>query len=175
MIQKFKLTTLMIALVAVMGLSLQSCCDDCDEPCEEPQVKVYTAPSFKATNISVNGDKSLTASDNKAVVNLNYSVTITINGEPQIFTGACSSNELPVIVGNEVEIEASFDDDAATSNICFTMPDGSKEIVSKNNPICKWIVPNSFNAGDKIVAQWADNSGKIQHESLSSSITLISL
>lgn len=171
MIQKFKLTTLMIALVAVLGLSLQSCCDDCDEP----QVKVYTAPSFKATNVSVTADKSLTASDNKVVVNLNYNVTITINGEPQIFTGSCSSNELPVIEGNEVEIVASFDDDAATTNVCFTMPDGSKEIVSKAAPGCKWIVPTDFKAGDKIVAQWADNSGKIQHESLSSSITLIAL
>ena len=171
MIQKFKLTTLMIALVAVLGLSLQSCCDDCDEP----QVKVYTAPSFKATNVSVTADKSLTASDNKVVVNLTYNVTITINGELQIFTGSCNSNELPVIEGNEVEIVASFDDDAATSNVCFTMPDGSKDIVTKADPSCKWIVPTGFRAGDKIVAQWADNSGKIQYESLSSSITLIEL
>lgn len=170
MIQKFKLTTLII-LAAVFGLSLQSCCDDCDEP----QVKVYTAPSFKATNVSVTADKSLTASDNKVVVNLNYNVTITINGEPQIFTGSCSSNELPVIGGNEVEIVASFDDEAATTNVCFAMPDGSKEIVTKADPVCKWIVPTNFKDGDKIVAQWADNSGKIQHESLSSSITLIAL
>lgn len=170
MIQKFKLTTLMMAFVAVLGLSLLSCCDDCDEP----KVMVYTSPSFKAANVSVIADKPLTASDNKEVVNLNYNVTITINGEPQTFTGSCSSNELPVIEGNEVEVVASFDD-AATTNVCFTMPDGSKEIVTRADPICKWIVPTNFNDGDKIVAQWAANSGKIQHESLSSSITLIAL
>ncbi len=171
MIHKVKLITLMTALVAALGLLLQSCRDDCDEP----QETVYTAPSFKATNVSVTADKSLTASDNKAVVILNYNVTITINGDPQTFSGTCRSSELPVIEGNEVEIVASFDDDAATTNIRFTMPDGSKEIVSKTNPSCKWIVPTNFMAGDKIVAQWADNSSKIQYESLSSSITLIAL
>lgn len=158
----------MMALLAILGLSLQSCGD-------EPEATVYTAPSFMAINISVNGDSPLTASDSKAVVNLDYSVTITVNGEPQTFTGSHSSNELPVMAGNEVEIVASFDEDAATSNICFTMPDGSKEIVSKSTPFCKWIVPTGFEAGDKIVAKWADNSGKIQHENLSSSITLIAL
>lgn len=94
MIHKLKLITLMIALVAIPGISLQSCCDDCDEP----RGKIYNAPSFKATNVSV--------------------------------TAA---------------------------------------------PICKRIVPTNFKVGDKIVSQWADNSGKIQHESLSSSITLIEL
>lgn len=170
MIQKFKLTTLMIALVAVLGLSLQSCGGD-----DEPNVTVYDAPSFKATNISVTGDKPLTASGNKVTVNITYNVTISINGETQVLTVTCSSNELPVEAGNEVEIVASFDKDAATSNVCFTLPDGSKEIVSKSAPSCKWVVPADFKAGDKIIAQWADNSGKIQQASLSSSITLIEL
>jgi len=172
MIQKFKLTVLMMALAMTFGLSMQSCGDDCHN---EPEVKVYTAPSFKATNCSVTGDKDLTASDNKVVVNLSYKVTITVNGEPQIITGTCSSNELPVVAGNEVEIVASFDKEAPTSNVYFTLPDGSKEIVSKSAPTCSWVVPTTFKAGDKIIAQWADNSGKIQHASLSSSITLIDL
>lgn len=167
---------MMMALVAIFGLSLQSCEDD--EPKvtdDEPEVTVYTAPSFNATNISANGEKSLTASDNKVIVNLAYNVTITVNGEPQVFTGSCSSNELPVMEGNEVEIVASFDSEAAASNICFALPDGSKKIVSKADPICRWTVPANFTTGDKIVAYWADNSGKIQHQDLSSSITLIAL
>lgn len=168
-----KLTTLMMVLVAIFGLSLQSCGDDCD--CDVPPIKVYTAPSFKAINISATGDKTLTASDSKIVVNYNYTVTITVNGEPQIFTGSCSSNELPVMKGNEVEITASFDDNAATSNICFTMPDGNIQTVTKVNPNCKWIVPSSFSSGDKIYAQWADESSKIQHQDLTSSITLIAI
>jgi len=172
MIQKFKLTTMMMAVVAIFGLSMQSCCDDCHD---KPEVRVYTSPSFKAANISVSGDNVLTASDNKGVVNLTYNVTLTVNGVPQVFTGSCSSNELPVMAGNEVEIVASFDNEAATSNICFAMPDGSKEIVTKSAPSCKWTVPANFTAGDKIVAQWADKSGKIQHENLSSSIILIEL
>lgn len=162
---------LMMLLVTGVGLSFQSC----RECCDEPKVQVYVAPSFKATNISVNGDKPLTASDNKDVVNFNYSVTITIDGEAQTFTGSYRSKELPVMAGNEVKITASFDENAATSNICFTMPDGSKKIVSKSQPICTWIVSNDLNVGDKIIAQWADESGMIQYSSLSSFITLIIL
>ncbi len=79
------------------------------------------------------------------------------------------------MAGNEVNIAASFDGNAATSNICFTMPDGSKKIVSKSQPICTWIVSNDLNVGDKIIAQWADESGMIQYSSLSSFITLIIL
>lgn len=170
MIKNSKLTPLLIAVAVMLGLSLHSCGGD-----SEPKVTVFEAPSFTATNISVKGDRPLTASDNKVVDTFNYSVTITVNGESQTITGSCSSNELPVIEGNEVEIVASFDGYAATSNICLTMPDGIKKIVSKDHPTCQWIVPMSFSDGDKITAQWADTSGNIQYDNLSSSITLISL
>lgn len=169
---KLKFKYLMMAFAAILCMSLQSCCDDCTCP---DNTKVYTAPSFTTTNVSASGEKSLTASDNKVVVNLNYKVTITINGEPTIFSGSCNSNELPVISGNEVEVKASFDENRATDNICFTMPDGSKRIVTKDNPSCIWIVPANFMSGDKITAQWADNSGKIQYANLLSTITLIDL
>ncbi len=148
----------MIALGAIVGLFLQSCDND------EPEVAVYTAPSFKATNNSASGEKALTASDNKVVVNLTYTVTMIVNGESQVFTGSCCSNELPVMVSNEIAITASFDENAATSNICFTMPDGCKETVTKTSPTYKWTVPTSFSDGDKIIAQWADNSGKMIYE-----------
>ncbi len=167
--QKFKLTSLLIALVAVLGLSVQSCDND-------DLIQVNTAPLFKATNVSASGDKPLTAYYGRANVELkHYSVTVAINGESQTFTGSCNSNELPVIEGNEVDIVVSFEDDALTTNVCFTMPDGSREIVTKADPVCKWIVPAGFKPGDKIIAQWADNSGNIKNKDLLSSITLIAL
>ncbi|MDE5570732.1 MAG: hypothetical protein K2I86_01540, partial [Prevotella sp.] len=109
------------------------------------------------------------------IIVINYTTMITINGEQQVFTGSRSSNELPVMAGNEIEIIASFDDNAVTSNICFTMPDGSMQTVTKANPSCKWTVPSNFSSGDKINAQWADESGKIQHQDLTSSIVLIAI
>lgn len=173
MIQKFKLTALMIALVAILGVTLQSC--EQTQTIDLDLSTVTTPPSFNATNASTAGEKPLTASDSKIGVNLTYNITIATDGEIKSFTITCSSNELPVSEGNEVEITASFDDESATSYICFALPDGSREIVTKANPVCKWVVPASFKPGDAIVAQWADKSGNIIHKNLSSSITLIAI
>lgn len=171
MLQKNKLTSTLMAIVAIMGISLQSCCED-----DDCRLKVYSAPKFTATNTDADGDKALTARDDKhGTETVNYTVSVTINGETQTFTGTYSSNELPVITGNEVEIVATFDDNAATSYVCFMMPDGSRQTVSEEAPVCKWTVSDSFSSGDKIIAQWADKSGKIKHSDLSSSITLIAL
>lgn len=162
---------MMMVMIAIFGLSIQSC--DPDPEPETPNIHVYTSPSFSAANISVTGDSVLKAKDSKIIISLNYTVTLTIDGVPQVFTGSCKSNELPVMAGNDVEISADFDDNAASSYMCFTMPDGSKHIITKATPNFKWAVPSDFIPGAKIVAQWADNSGKILHESLSSYISLI--
>lgn len=169
--KKIKIWGIMIALAAILSLTLESCREDRDAP----PVNVITAPSFKATNISVTEEEPMVASDNSIIVNVNYSVTITVDGVTEVYTGTRNSNELPVWAGNEVEIRAYFDGDAPTSNICFTMPDRTVEYVSKENPVCKWTVPTDFGTGDKIVAQWVTQSGKILYQNLSSSITLISL
>ncbi len=164
-----KLSTAMAAVLAILAISLQSCCED------KHEVKVYYPPTFKATNGSVTAEPVLSASGNTVVVNVSYSVTITINGESCVVSGTRRSDELPVLAGNEVEIMASFNEDSATSYISFSMPDGSRKLVSKTDPACRWTVPTNFNEGDKIVAQWADNAGKIKYEELKSSITLIEL
>lgn len=166
---KVKVSSMIMAISAIfLGGSLQSC------HTSDPEIQVYTAPYFKAANVSAVGEKPLAANSGVSI-NCSYTVTVMVNGESQVFSGTFSSTELPVVEGNEVEIKVSFDNQAPSSYVCFTMPDGSTELVSKSDPSFMWVVPESFQAGDKIVAQWSDKSGKIEFETLSSSITLIDL
>lgn len=162
-------------LLVVLGLVLQ-CCRRPDPVPDEPIVNAYTAPSFEATNLSVEGDKPLTAKiTDGIIINFKYTFTFNVDGEPKVIELTYSSNQLPVMAGNEVEIVAEFDEEAASSYVCFTMPDGTKQIVTKAYPKCKWTVPVNFVSGDKIYAQWVDNNGKILYPSLSSSIVIIAL
>lgn len=162
---QLKTPALLMPSLILMALMFQAC--------PSPEPAVYTAPTFNATNTSATGDEALTASDNKIIVNKHYTVTITINDIPHVYTGTCSSNELPVSEGNEVSIIGSFGEDAATGHIRFTLPDGTYGIVSKVHPTYNWTVPADIAPGDKIVAQWVDNTGNIPYPELSSSITLI--
>lgn len=123
-------------------LGLQSCGDD-------PKITINTNDfGFKATNLTVDNGK-LTATGGSTVTTINWTVNVTINGESTTVSGTSKSNDLPVRVGDEIEIQfiPSFPEQ---TEAYFTMPDGTSHKVTVNAPSFKWTVPNDFNPGMQI-------------------------
>lgn len=133
---KFKL---FIALVTMI-LCLQSC---------DPKTEITSDDlSIKATNLT-EGDGKLSANGASPFTNVNWSITITINGESTIVSGTKNSNELPVKAGDEIEITFtptnSLEKEARVS-----FPDGVNNILTPSSPSVKWIVPSNFQEGMEI-------------------------
>lgn len=156
------LKNIVMALAIIIGFANQSCEKVITQ---EIEIDQSSTASFKATNVSAHGDIPLTASSYRYITidkneTVSYKVTLTADGVAKVFTGKCKYNELPVLVGNEVELMADFDEYPLYSYLCFSLPDGTRQIVSKTVPSCKWIVPDDFTAGWTISAQCTDESGK---------------
>lgn len=124
-----------------MLLGLQSCGDD-------PKITINTNDfGFKATNLTVDNGK-LTATGGSTVT-INWTVNVTINGETTTVSGTSKSNELPVRVGDEIEIQFIHSCPEQTEAY-FTMPDGTSHKATVNAPSFKWTVPDNFNPGMQI-------------------------
>lgn len=64
-------------------------------------------------------------------------------------SGTNKSDELPVMAGDEIEIQFSPSCPKQTEAY-FTMPDGTSHKATVNVPTFKWTVPSNFTAGMQI-------------------------
>lgn len=136
---KSKITLMLMAFAIILGL--QSCGDD-------PKVTINSNDfDFKAVNLTVD-DGKLTATGGTTVT-VNWTVNITINGETTTISGTKKSDELPVMVGDEIEIYFSPSCPKQTEAY-FTMPDGTTHKATISAPSFKWMVPDNFASGMQI-------------------------
>lgn len=136
---KTKLTIMLMAFAIMLGL--QSCGDD-------TKITINTNDfGFKAINLTVD-DGKLTANGGTAVP-VNWTVNVTINGETTTISGTSKSDELPVMAGDEIEIQFTPSCPEQTEAY-FMMPDGSSHKASVNAPNFKWTVPDNFTPGMQI-------------------------
>lgn len=136
---KSKITLMLMAFAIMLGL--QSCGDD-------PKVTINSNDfDFKAVNLTVD-DGKLTATGGTTVT-VNWTVNITINGETTTISGTKKSDELPVMIGDEIEIYFSPSCPEQTEAY-LTMPDGTTHKATTTDPSFKWTVPDNFTAGMQI-------------------------
>lgn len=136
---KSKITLKLMAFAIMLGL--QSCGDD-------PKVTINSNDfDFKAVNLTVD-DGKLTATGGTTVT-VNWTVNITINGETTTISGTKKSDELPVMIGDEIEIYFSPSCPEQTEAY-FTMPDGTTHKATTTDPSFKCTVPDNFTAGMQI-------------------------
>ncbi len=136
--------TFMFMVFAVM-LGLQSCIDNHDH---NPKLTVKSNDfDFNAINLTID-DGKLTASGGTTVT-VNWTVNVTINGEITTVSGTKKSDELPVMAGNEIEIQFTPSCPEHTEAY-FTMPDGTSYKTTVSAPSFKWTVPGNFVAGMQI-------------------------
>lgn len=127
---------MLMAFAIMMGL--QSCGDD-------PKLTINSNDfDFKAVNLTVD-DGKLTASGGTTVT-VNWTVNLTVNGQTTTISGTKKSDELPVMAGDEIEIQFTPSCPEHTEAY-FTMPDGTSHKATTSAPSFKWIVPNNFTAG----------------------------
>lgn len=129
--------------IGLLAISLQSCGED-----PKPTIKSNDL-SFTAVNTV--SPKELHAQSSGAVVNLNWTVTVTINGVATTVTGTSKSDELPVMAGDVVDLTfqpSKPEEKQAT----FSMPDGTTKTVTAVSPTFSWTVPANFTPGMKISA-----------------------
>lgn len=137
---------LMLAVMTA-ALALQGCND------KDPNVTYISADiDFNAVNLTV-GDGSLVASSNQTK-NYSWSVEVTVGDKTTTVSGESAKNELPVRVGDEIEITfepASGHETHAT----FSLPDGTSRVVTASQPSFKWTVPDDFFPGMEIKGETA--------------------
>lgn len=133
-------------LIIGMMLILQAC------PVPTPPVITVISNDFdfKAINLTVDNGK-LTANGGTPVI-VNWTVNVTINGETTLLSGSSNSNELPVMVGNEIEIQFTPSCPEQTEAY-FTMPDGSSHKATVDARSFKWTVPTNFTDGMEITGE----------------------
>lgn len=73
-------------------------------------------------------------------------MNLTVNGETITVSGTKKSDELPVMAGDEIEIQFTPSCTEQTK-ACFTMPDGTTHKATTSSPTFKWTVPDNFSAG----------------------------
>ena len=136
---KSKIIFTLIAIVSILGL--QSCDED-------PKITLNSNDfAFKAINLTVD-DGKLTANGGTPVT-VNWTANVTINGETTSLSGSSMSNELPVLAGNELEIQFTPTCPEQTE-VYFTLPDGTTRKLTVSEPTFKWIVPEGFVSGMQI-------------------------
>lgn len=137
-----KIFTLLMGVL--FAVTLQSCGGD-----ElKPTIKSNDL-SFSAVNTI--SPKELRAQSGSVTMTVNWNVTITIDGMSTTYTGTSKSNELPVMVGDEIELvfkPRTPEEKEAT----FSMPDGTTKTVTSTSPSFTWKVPVDFKPGSKISA-----------------------
>lgn len=128
---KKQIPCLVLAVMLFVGV-LAGCKND-------PIIVSSNNLSFSAKNLSTENDKDYIAYASSATTSI--SLTITIGDEHTTVTA--SSDELPVMGGNEIELTFIPKDEHET-DATFTMPDGSIYKVTKSTPKFKWSVPDNF-------------------------------
>lgn len=123
-------------------LGLQSC--DSTKPTIESNNL-----DFKAVNLSASGNGQVDANGSGTVVTTTVNLTLTINGETTSVSVTCKSNELPVQVGDEIEI-TFYPSCPEESEAYISLPDGSTRKVTASSPSFKWTVPDNFFDGMEI-------------------------
>lgn len=130
-----------VLMAFAMLLGLQSCGDD-------PKITINTSDfGFKATNLTVDNGK-LTVTDGSTVT-INWTVNVTINGEATTVSGTSRGDELPVMAGDEIQVQFAPCSSVQTEAY-FTMPDGTSHKATVNTPSFKWTVPDDFTPGMQI-------------------------
>ena len=111
---------------------------------------IKTDLNFEAVNCSSEGEKKPTA-QSSGMVNLTVTTTFTIiiNGHSTVVTTTKKGDELPVMVGNEIEIIFTPKCPEETEAF-FILPDGKTQKVTASSPSFKWIVPDNFKSGMEI-------------------------
>ena len=135
-------------IIGLVTSFINGCCRNCD-PCKVKEPRKAEL-FFKAFNLSMNGSE--TAYTGSPIINNTHNVTITVNGIHNQYSITTKSYELPVTSGNEIEIlfePSRLEETEAT----FTLPDGSNHIVTASDPSFKWIVPEEFKSGEKIIGE----------------------
>lgn len=116
---------------------LQSC-DSTKPTIEEDNL------DFKAVNLSASGNGQVDANGSGTVVTTTVNLTLMINGETTSVSVTCKSNELPVQVGDEIEL-TFYPSCPEEKEAYLSLPDGSTRKVTASSPSFKWTVPdNSF-------------------------------
>lgn len=134
-----KLIFILMAFAIMVGL--QSCGGD-------PKVTINSNDfDFKAVNLTVD-DGKLSASGG-TIVTVNWTVNLTINGQTTTVSGTKKSDELPVMAGDEIEIQF-IPSCPEQTEAYFTMPDGTSHKATSSAPSFKWTVPANFATGMQI-------------------------
>ena len=123
----------------------QGCCRECHDPDKPKTTYITNDFGFKAINLTID-DGKLTANGNSSVI-INSTIVITVNGVTT--TIHTNSNQLPVRVGDEIEV-LFVPERPEQTEAEFTMPDGLLYKVTDASPSCKWSVPSDFIPGMKI-------------------------
>lgn len=148
-------------------LGIQSCIPDPPKPTVNANDF-----DFKAVNLTVN-DGNLTATGGNKTTTYIWVVSLTVNGETSIKSGTRTSNELPVMAGDEIEIYFTPSCPEQTEAY-FTMPDGTSHTASVSASSFKWIVPDNFTAGMQIKGESHYETGDCIYNR-TGTITLIAL
>lgn len=105
---------------------------------------------FKAVNLSASGNGQVDANGSGTVVTTTVNLTLIINGETTSVSVTCKSNELPVQVGDEIEI-TFYPSCPEETEAYISLPDGSNHKVTASAPSFKWTVPDNFIDGMEII------------------------
>lgn len=104
---------------------------------------------FKAVNLSASGNNQVDANGSGTVITTTLNLTLTINGEVTSISVTCKSNELPVQIGDEIEL-TFYPSCPEEKEACISLPDGSTRKVTTSSPSFKWTVPDNFTDGMEI-------------------------
>lgn len=138
-----------------------------------PEITVNSKDfEFKAVNLSL-GEGQLSASSGSAVVTVNWTVNVIVNGETTTVSGTGRSDELPVRPGDEIEVRFT-PSSPAQKDAFFTLPDGMTQKATTSSPVFRWTVPADFVPGMKIQGESRYESDDCIYNR-SGSITLVSL
>lgn len=142
----YSLSKIMVAFMALAMMVGLGCSHS-----ESPKVSIIAENfDFKVSNLSVD-DGKLFATGGTAV-NVNWTVNIIINGQTSSVSISTKSDELPVRVGNEMEIGFTPACAEQTEAI-FTLPDGTTRKLEVGEPALKWNVPENFMPGMEITGE----------------------
>ena len=140
LIMKIRITSYLTILCLMFGL--QSC--DSSKPIIESGNL-----DFKAVNLSASVNGQVDANGYGTVITTTVNLTLTINGETTTVSVTCKSNELPVQVGDEIEI-TFYPSCPEESEAFISLPDGTNRKVTATSPSFKWTVPDNFTDGMEI-------------------------
>lgn len=135
----------MNAVVLIVLMFVFCGCDD-----DEPVITIETNDlSFSATNLSDVNKTTVNSTDEK--ITFNWTINFDINGNKSSYSGTSKKNVLPVLAGNEIEV--TFNPSTDEFETTFTLPDGTTQKVTKEEPSFKWIVPQTIKTGDQITGE----------------------